>query len=61
MFQLDVVICTYNNASLLDRTLDFLGRQQAGPGIEWRVLIVDNHDFRRRYFIVDNTAFFRRT
>ena len=43
MFQLDVVICTYNNASLLDRTLDFLGRQQAGPGIEWRVLIVDNN------------------
>ena len=43
VFQLDVVICTYNNASLLDRTLDFLGKQQVAPDVEWGVLIVDNN------------------
>lgn len=39
---LDVVICTYDNARLLDRTLDALGRQRVPPGVRWRVLVVDN-------------------
>jgi len=41
--QLDVVICTYNNASLLDRTLESLGNQRTPPDLHWSVLVVDNN------------------
>ena len=56
MFQLDVVICTYNNASLLDRTLDFLGKQQVVPGVEWGVLIVDNNCTDSTSDVIENTS-----
>lgn len=39
---LEVVICTYNHAPLLDRALDALARQQEA-GALWSVLVVDNN------------------
>jgi glycosyltransferase involved in cell wall biosynthesis len=40
---LDIVICTYNNAALLDRTLAAISRQKVSPGVRWRVVVVDNN------------------
>jgi glycosyltransferase involved in cell wall biosynthesis len=40
---LDVVVCTYNNAALLDETLDALVGQQVSSGVDWRILVVDNN------------------
>lgn len=40
--ELDVVICTYNNAPLLDRVLSALAAQR-GADAPWRVLVVDNN------------------
>ena len=41
--ELDIVVCTYNNAALLDGTLAALGRQRVGPGVAWSVLVVNNN------------------
>ena len=38
----DVVICTFNNAAGLDRTLTALGRSRPAEG-RWGVLVVDNN------------------
>lgn len=38
-----IVICTYNNAPLLERTLAALEEQQVAPGLGWSVLVVDNN------------------
>lgn len=40
--ELDVVICTYNNAPMLDRVLTALAAQEPAGG-SWRVLVVDNN------------------
>jgi glycosyltransferase involved in cell wall biosynthesis len=40
---IDVVICTYNNAGLLDGALAAIGRQVVPDNVEWRVLVVDNN------------------
>lgn len=40
---LDVVICTYNHADLLDRTLTALAAQRVAEDITWSVLVVDNN------------------
>lgn len=40
---IDLVICTYNNAALLDATLDAVARQRVPEGVDWRVLVVDNN------------------
>lgn len=40
---LDVVVCTYDNAALLDETLGALVRQQFSPELEWRILVVNNN------------------
>ncbi|MDQ3242971.1 MAG: glycosyltransferase family 2 protein [Gemmatimonadota bacterium] len=40
---IDVVICTFNNAGLLDRTLEALQTQILPPGVDWRILVVDNN------------------
>lgn len=42
-FAIDVVICTYNNANLLERTLAALSCQQVPEDIDWSVLVVDNN------------------
>jgi glycosyltransferase involved in cell wall biosynthesis len=39
---IDVVICTYNRAADLDRTLACLAAQQRTDGLRWTVLVVDN-------------------
>ncbi len=40
---ISVVICTYNNANLLDRTLAALEKQQVDETLDWSVLVVDNN------------------
>lgn len=40
---LDLVICTYNNARLLDVTLAAIRRQRVSPGVAWGVLVVNNN------------------
>lgn len=40
---IDLVICTYNNVSLLERTLCSIAEQRVSPSIEWTVTIVDNN------------------
>jgi glycosyltransferase involved in cell wall biosynthesis len=40
---IDLVICTYNNSSLLDCTLDALRRQRVESEVEWSVLVVNNN------------------
>lgn len=40
---LDLVICTYNNAPLLDKTLLAIAGQKVRPEAEWKVLVVDNN------------------
>lgn len=38
-----VVICTWNRAKILDRTLEQLCRIHVPPGLEWELLIVENN------------------
>ncbi|MEC4891517.1 MAG: glycosyltransferase [Oscillatoria sp. PMC 1051.18] len=40
---IEVAICTYNNALLLDRTLATIAEQQVDSSITWSVLVVDNN------------------
>ena len=40
---LDLVICTYNNALLLDRVLHAIAGQRVPPFLEWGCLIIDNN------------------
>lgn len=40
---IDLVICTYNNAALLDRTLIAISKQQVLPEVNWQVLVVNNN------------------
>lgn len=39
----EIVICTYNNAPVLDRALEAIARQKIPPGLRWSVLVVDNN------------------
>jgi glycosyltransferase involved in cell wall biosynthesis len=41
--ELDVVVCTYNNAPSLDLTLAALRAQRVGGGVDWRIVVVDNN------------------
>ncbi|HEX8472706.1 MAG TPA: glycosyltransferase [Pyrinomonadaceae bacterium] len=40
---IDIVICTYNNAALLDRSLATISKQRVPPGVNWQVLVVNNN------------------
>jgi glycosyltransferase involved in cell wall biosynthesis len=40
---IDLIICTYNNASFLDRALIAMSGQRVPPEVEWRVLVVNNN------------------
>lgn len=42
-FAIDLIICTYNNAALLDRILSAISQQQVPPEIEPKVLVVNNN------------------
>lgn len=39
----DIIICTYNNAPLLERALEAISQQKVSPGIDWQVLVVNNN------------------
>jgi len=41
--KISVIICTYNNASILDRVLDRLARQYCPEGWRWELLVIDNN------------------
>jgi len=38
-----VLICTYNRAALLARTLDSLALSEVSPALRWEVIVVDNN------------------
>ncbi len=40
---ISLVICTYNNAALLDRALTAILKQQVHKGVKWNVLVVNNN------------------
>lgn len=40
---IDLVICTYNNAAMLERTLAAIARQQVSSAVRWQVLVVNNN------------------
>lgn len=40
---LDIVICTYNNAAMLERALAAIARQKVSPHVKWQVLVVNNN------------------
>src|SRR4051812_30702686 len=50
---IDIVICTYNNAALLERTLETLAVQEVPESLQWGVLIVDNASTDRTPEVVE--------
>ncbi len=40
---IDLVICTYNNAALLERALTAISKQQVPDHVKWAVLVVNNN------------------
>jgi len=38
-----VIVCTYNRAESLARTLHALAQQQLNPGVRWELIVVDNN------------------
>ncbi|HKV11290.1 MAG TPA: glycosyltransferase [Thermoanaerobaculia bacterium] len=40
---IDLIVCTYNNAAFLDRTLAAMAKQRVSPDVRWKVLVVDNN------------------
>lgn len=38
----EIAICTWNRSALLAQTLESLGKLRIPPGIQWRLLVVDN-------------------
>jgi glucosyl-dolichyl phosphate glucuronosyltransferase len=40
---MDIVICTYNNANLLDKALTAIASQKVSKNYQWSVLVVDNN------------------
>lgn len=41
--KVSIVVCTYNNSSILDRVLDRLAQQYCPEDSAWEVLVVDNN------------------
>jgi glycosyltransferase involved in cell wall biosynthesis len=41
--KVSIVVCTYNNSSVLDRVLERLAHQYCPEGSAWEVLVVDNN------------------
>lgn len=50
---ISLVICTYNNAALLDRALTAILKQQVHKGVEWDVLVVNNNCTDETSLVVD--------
>src|SRR5689334_3328779 len=40
---IDLIICTYNNSVLLDRTLGAIANLHVRSDVTWKVLVVDNN------------------
>jgi glucosyl-dolichyl phosphate glucuronosyltransferase len=40
---MDIIICTYNNARLLDQVLEAIAQQKVSASHRWSVLVVDNN------------------
>ncbi len=40
---IDLILCTYNNAALLDRALAAISKQRVSSEIDWQVLVVENN------------------
>ncbi len=43
VFEIELVICTYNNMELLRGTLDAIAQQRTSPDVAWSVTVVDNN------------------
>ncbi len=53
---IDVVICTYNHAALLNRALEALARQRETEEVAWSVVVVDNNCTDETPAVVDAHA-----
>lgn len=51
--KMDIIICTYNNADLLERSLATLAKQRFSTSCSWTVLVVDNNCTDRTASVVD--------
>jgi glycosyltransferase involved in cell wall biosynthesis len=40
---IDLIICTYNNAELLDKVLNTIAKQRVPANVNWTVLVVNNN------------------
>jgi glycosyltransferase involved in cell wall biosynthesis len=38
-----VIVCSFNGAGRIGKTLEHLGRQSVPEGINWEIIVVDNH------------------
>ncbi|MCB0197494.1 MAG: glycosyltransferase family 2 protein, partial [Anaerolineae bacterium] len=52
LLTIDIVICTYNNANLLDQTLTSLVQQQQCKAERWSVVVIDNNSTDHTHEIV---------
>ena len=53
---LDVVVCTYNNASSLDLVLEALGSQRVDDSVDWRIVVVNNNSTDETEEVVERHA-----
>ena len=51
-----VVVCTFNRAALLKRTLAALQSQRTDPGLSWELVIVDNNSTDATRSVVEATS-----
>ncbi|MCS3748869.1 glycosyltransferase involved in cell wall biosynthesis [Salinibacter ruber] len=56
MPDLSVAICTYNNARLLNRTLNSIADQRVKSNITWEVVVVQNNCTDQTHEIIDKHA-----
>jgi glycosyltransferase involved in cell wall biosynthesis len=54
--ELDVVVCTYNNAPSLDLTLAALRAQRVAGGVDWRIVVVDNNCTDDTHAVIERHA-----
>jgi glycosyltransferase involved in cell wall biosynthesis len=52
-FSLELIICTHNNASMLEATLEAISRQELRAAERWAVLVVDNNCTDNSGFVVE--------
>src|SRR5579871_3925088 len=52
----DVLICTWNRASLLEETLDSLRRMTAPTDVQWEVTVIDNNSTDHTRVVVERAA-----